>query len=212
MSCFHDGGSAAYVTRVTDVTAVAATLTLLDSSSNASVVATASPGVNGNNLYVAVTRANLPTFTAGVTSSSKNMTAISSEANIGVGTPVSGTNVGTNYIATLTHVYNGNVVRERSGTSTATITPQSFTVTVQDVNGNVFSTHGPVPDDRPAVRGHFVDVGHVLAVRDERVHDQRARRIIGGCSDGWREHDGPRGRRTRCRRSRTSRAFSAQER
>lgn len=91
---FHDGGQAAYVARVTDATAAAASLALQDAGSHPTVLVSAlSPGLDGNSIYVAVLNSTGATFTATVTSGSPNLTAISSTRNIGVGTPVSGAGI-----------------------------------------------------------------------------------------------------------------------
>jgi hypothetical protein len=140
---FHDGGQLAYITRVTDVTATAAVGTLSDSIPHPSVVVTASPGVFGNGLYVVVTRGTAATFTM-TASSTASATAISSFANIGIGTQITGTNVAANTYLTAVNPTAGTATLSSATTGAAgTVTPATFTVTVQDVNGNVFETHGP---------------------------------------------------------------------
>lgn len=142
---FQDGGQLAYVTRVTDNTATAAALTLDDAGSNPSVVVTASPGNNGNGYYVVVTRGTAPTFTMLVASGTKNCTAVSSFANIGVGTPITGTGIAANTYITAINVAAAtcSISNNATASATETITPATFTTTIQDINGNVYDTHGP---------------------------------------------------------------------
>lgn len=143
---FHDGGQLAYVSRNLGTTATAAALTLNDASAHPTVVVTASSGVNGNSLYVAVARGTSATFTGVTANSSTAVTGVSSFANIGVGTPVTATTgiAANTYVAavnaaagTLTLSANANA------TGSQTITPATFTLTVQDSVGDILETHGP---------------------------------------------------------------------
>jgi hypothetical protein len=143
---FHEGGSVCYVTRVNDATSIAATLTLSDVTPHPTVVVSAlSPGVDGNAFKVAVALSTAATLT-GNTASSITVTNVSSFANIGVGTPVSGTGIpaGT-YVASVTPG-SSTLTLSQAATATATgvtITPTKYTVTVQDSSGNILETHGP---------------------------------------------------------------------
>ena len=144
---FNDGGSFCYIARASDNTAVAAALTLSDAGPHPSVVVSAAtPGIDGNNTYAAVARGSNATFTGSTTSTSVTVTAVSSFANIGVGTPVSGAGIpaGT-YVATV-NPGASSLTLSIAATATAAgvaITPATFTVTVQDNLGDVLETHGP---------------------------------------------------------------------
>ena len=153
---FNIGGQAgkvAYVARVTDNTAAAAALTLNDGlpAPKPTVKVTAlTAGTEGNQTFVAVTAGTGATFTAGATATTVNLTAVSSYAGIGVGTPVSGTGVpaGT-YIATVTPASGTATLSQAftGTTGTVTFTPGTVTVTVipQDSAGNALADeiHGP---------------------------------------------------------------------
>lgn len=149
---FHDGGQAAYVTRVTDVSAAAATLTLNDAlpSPKPTVLVTAlTAGSEGNDTFVAVAAGTNATFTA-TTASSTALTAISSFKNIGVGTPVSGTGIAAGtYIASVNTGASSAVLSQAATASGSgvTITPGTATVTVlvEDTSGNQIAdeVHGP---------------------------------------------------------------------
>ena len=73
---FHDGGQAAYISRVTDNSATEATLTLQDSGPEPTVLVSASTaGTDGNNVYIVVSRGTAATFSGTTTSSSEAVTA-----------------------------------------------------------------------------------------------------------------------------------------
>ncbi len=154
---FEDGGPAAvaWVTRVTDPSNLssAATLTLNDflASSKPTVLVTAlTGGTEGNYIKITVTVGTGPTFTAGATTSSVNLTAVSSFAAIGAGTPVSGAGVpASDYIATVTPGSSAATLGAAftGTTGTVTFTPGTITVTVTEYDsyGNLLTTeiHGP---------------------------------------------------------------------
>jgi hypothetical protein len=144
---FHEGGTYAYIVRVDDNTAVAAALTLNDATPHPTVVVTAdTPGIDGDNVYVAVIRGSGTTFTGTTTSTSPTVSAVSSFANIGVGTPVSGTGIpaGT-YVSAVnpgasTLTLSANATASGTG---VTITPATFTVEIEDSAGDILESHGP---------------------------------------------------------------------
>jgi hypothetical protein len=144
---FQEQGSVAYVVRVTDNTATAATLTLSDAIPHPTVTVTAaSPGLAGNNIKAAVTSATAATFTANTSSGSPNLAVVSSFANLGVGTPITGTGIPANTYILSVNTGAGTAVLTANATATATgvtITPSKFTVTLTDLSGNVLETHGP---------------------------------------------------------------------
>lgn len=143
---FSDGGSQAFVVRVSDNTAASAALTLSDKVPHPTVVATAlTAGLGGNGTSIAVVVANGPTFTA-TTASSTALTAISSFANIGVGTPISGAGIAANTYIAAVNVGASSATLSIAATATATgvtMTPSNFTVEVEDSAGDILETHGP---------------------------------------------------------------------
>lgn len=144
---FQEGGSVAYVIRVTDNTATSAALTLNDAGTHPTVVATAAtPGLAGNGLSVAVTTATAATFTGNITSSSPNVAVVSSFANIGIGTAVTGTGIPANTYVLSVNPGAGTLVMTANATATTTgvtITPSTYTVTLTDSKGKTVETHGP---------------------------------------------------------------------
>lgn len=146
---FQDsGGGVAYVARVTDATAVKATLTLNDVTPHPTVVVTsATAGTEGNTVHVQVTNATAATFTATTTTSSPNLTVISSMANIGIGTLVTGTGIpaGTYLLSVNTGassaVMSANITG--SGSAGVVVTPGTYTVLIKDTSGTLLETHGP---------------------------------------------------------------------
>lgn len=143
---FHDGGLVAYVCRVSGNTATSALLNLQDTGTKNSVLVTAlTPGLGGNSNFLVVSTGTGPTFTAN-TSTSVNLAAVSSFANIGVGTLVTGAGIPANtYIATV-NPGASTATLSQAATATATgvtLTPGTYTVKVQDSSANVLETHGP---------------------------------------------------------------------
>jgi hypothetical protein len=145
---YADGGQLAYVIRETDSTATTATLVLSDQGTHPTVVISAlTPGLDGNNTYIVVVTATAPTFTATTTTSSANLTAISSMANIGVGTQVTGTGIPANtYILSVNTGASSAVMTAPitgSGGAGVVITPHTYTVEIEDNLGDILETHGP---------------------------------------------------------------------
>jgi hypothetical protein len=143
---FHDGGSGAYVARVTDNTATAATLTLQDSGPEPTVLVTAlTAGVDGNSTNIVVTRGTGTTFSGTTTSSSEAVTSVSSFANVGVGTYVTGTGIAAGTYVSAINVSASTLTLSANATTSGskTLTPTTFTVEVENSAGNVLETWGP---------------------------------------------------------------------
>lgn len=144
---FREVGASAYIARVSDSTAVAASLTINDSGAAGTILATAmSPGVEGNLTYVAVTRQSAATFTADTTSGSPTLANVSSFANVGVGTRVDGAGITAGTIISSLNATAGTITLNANATASATgvtMTPTSFTVLIEDSTGSVLETHGP---------------------------------------------------------------------
>jgi hypothetical protein len=142
---FREGGQQAYVLRALAGTEVASTLTLNSATPNPTVLVTAKyAGTQGNNFNVVITVSNNATFTANTTTTTPNLTAISSFTNIGVGTPVSGTGIPANTYILSVNVAAATAVMSANATATASgvvITPTGFVLTLQDPNANVLETH-----------------------------------------------------------------------
>lgn len=152
---FEEAQSAAvaYVTRVTDTTATKASLTLNDGQGapKPTVVVTAqTAGTGGNNIEVQVSSSTSTTFTANTTSSSTSLASVSSFANIGVGTPISGTGIPTGTYISSINTGGGTAVMSQSATASGTgvtITPSQDTIeiVVFDNTGDQIAeeVHGP---------------------------------------------------------------------
>lgn len=146
---FRENGSALYLSRVVGPTTTLATLTLNDGLAvpKPSVVITAKyPTVSALVYDATVTQTAAATFTA-TTATNTTLSAISSFANLAVGTLITGTGV-----AAGTYIASINVAAQTATLSTATtasasgvtITPYTFTVTVTDTSGQFpTETHGP---------------------------------------------------------------------
>lgn len=144
---FGEQGQAAYVARDSDGTASSASLALQDAGPHPSVVVTAlTPGVGGNSTYVAVTQRTAATFTGTLTRDTANVTAVSSFANIGVGTPVTGTSIPAGTYVLSVNAGASTLTLSAAATAAGTavvITPSTFSISVQDSGANVLETHGP---------------------------------------------------------------------
>lgn len=150
---FQEGGQAgkaAYVTRVTDNTADSATLTLQDNANPTVTVTALTAGAEGNNTFITVTNGTAATFTATTLSTNTALTAISSFANLGVGTLITGTGIPINTYIVSVNTGAATAVMSRAATASGsgvTITPGTATVTViaEDASGDELAdeTHGP---------------------------------------------------------------------
>lgn len=151
---FREGGNVLYVGRVVGATPVNASLALQDSAAaTALTIAAATPGIAGNSINVVVTNASATTFTAN-TASSTALSNISSFANIGPGTPISGTGIPANTTIVSVNTAAATAVISNAATATATgvtMTPTSFTITLQDANGNLLATSGALVNTAAAV-------------------------------------------------------------
>lgn len=143
---FHDGGQAAYISRVTDNSATEATLTLQDSGPEPTVLVSASTaGTDGNNVYIVVSRGTAATFSGTTTSSSEAVTAVSSFANVGVGTYLTGTGIAAGTYVTAINASAQTLTLSANATTSGskTLTPTTYTVLVENSAGNVLETWGP---------------------------------------------------------------------
>jgi hypothetical protein len=145
-------GKVAYVSRVTDNTATKAALTLNDglASPEPTVSITAlTAGTEGNNVFVTVTTSTGTTFTAN-TATNTTLANISSFANLGVGTPITGAGIAAHTYIVSVNTSAKTAVLNIATTATATgvtITPGTATVTViaEDTSGDILAdeVHGP---------------------------------------------------------------------
>lgn len=146
---FSDGGQTAYVTRTTDSTASTAQLTVNDGNAHPTVSILAStPGVGGNNSFIQILTGSNPTFTASAGANQSVLSNVSSFANVGVGTPITGVGVPANTYVTAFSVGSANITLSNPvGSAGAglndTFTPGNYTVQVQNSGGSVLETHGP---------------------------------------------------------------------
>lgn len=146
---FSDGGQLAYVARTTDATATTAQLTLSDSNPHPTVsVLALTPGVGGNNTFIQVTTSTGPTFTASAGANQTVLSNVSSFANIGVGTPITGVAVPANTFVTSFSVGSATVTLSNAvGSAGAglsdTFTPGNYSVLVENSGGTILETHGP---------------------------------------------------------------------
>ena len=146
---FADGGQAAFVSRATDTTATTAQLTTFDGNGHPTVNVNAlTAGVGGNSTYIQITAGTGPTFSASAGANQTVLSNVSSFANIGVGTPITGTGVPANtYVSALSAasatVTLTNAVSAGGAGLNETLTPGNYTVLVENSLGATLETHGP---------------------------------------------------------------------
>lgn len=144
---FREQGSVLYISRIVGTTPVNSTLTLNDGNAKPSIaIVSKYPGSAPNQYDVTVTNGTSATFTA-TTASTTALTAISSCANIGPGTLITGTGISADTYIVSVNTTAGTAVLSQAATASSsgvTMTPGTFTVTMTDLTGQFATeTHGP---------------------------------------------------------------------